>query len=235
MTCSCPPAPVALPGLVVGLEPVPQGTRLWRFHAWDAITGEYPGDAFNPYEPARWNWADPCRGPRLSPFPSATKPGEHVPSIYAAIDPEHAALETIFRNVHHSPGANIRKHDLVTGSWHLSEFELLAPVSVMRLSNASLRQVVVPHRTYSLTQAELIQSEPTYYPSTRAWARALFEALPAMQGFRYTSRLADAISLVLYGERGVSIKATGSPIPLADPAVWSKVQAAADLSHIDIV
>ncbi len=233
MTCSCPAASSTLTGLKVRTETLTKGTRLWRFHGWNAASKQFPADNFNPYPKKNWTLSE--EGPRFSPFPLELTDKHYVPALYAAEKAEHAALESVFHDVLHAPNQRVSQRLLESSAWHLSELEVLTDAKILHLANPNLAQVPVTGRPISLTEGELLQSWPEYYAQTRAWARLLYLALPEVQGFRFHSRKASEPAYVLYEGRGLSVKAFGSPQSITDPKVWKIVAKAAARAHIEMV
>jgi len=55
--------------------------------------------------------------------------------------------------------------------------------------NSQLRQVPVAGRSDSLSEAEIIHSDPQQYPITRRWAQFFYNGIPTLQGLAWRPRL----------------------------------------------
>lgn len=237
MSSRCPAPPKAIVGLPLHTEIVSPGTILYRFHGFDAATGQYAGDAFNPYLRRGLDWTVAADGARFSPFPAEPGPG-YLPGLYAAADMQSAIFETIFHDVEIRPDVEVYWDRLVRKQWHLSTLEVQLPITVVALTAPNLRAARLPTRPRALEPGELINSAPDNYPRTRGWARAIHYGVADTNGMRYASRLGDGMAYVFYdGPRwpARALIAQGAPISIEDDRVKEDVKSAATAAHIRIL
>jgi RES domain len=228
MSSSCPIAPPT-PGsaLVLQTTDLPSGTVLFRFHG-----NIYPANSFNPNTDRRID--KPDDGARFNPFPGAPSP--NVPTLYAADALSAAALESIFHDVAHVPSPQFPKSKL--REWSYSKLKTARGLVLFELINPRLRQLVVPGRTASITEDELVHTPASEYPNTRTWAQFLHTHASGLDGLLWRPRLGGTgNSLVLFGDR---LK-TGD-LQIVSPAVsavtgpgFAKVHRIATLASISIV
>lgn len=127
----------------------------------------------------------------FSPLHGAS--GAVIPTLYGGSSFECAAMETAFHDVPFSPGPKRFAKDRLFGLVH----SLLSPARALRL--VDLRNTAL--RALGVSRRQLIDTDATEYPSTRAWARAIHEACD-LQGLLWVSRQDDsATSIVLFGDR----------------------------------
>jgi len=126
--------------------------------------------------------------------PIAQADGSPVHTYYLASTPEAACMESVLHDVVLSPPGlfeldRLRHHHLVT---------LRLPPAVQCVSFHSLD---LPRLT-ELDRARLIDSLPTCYPQTRAWAQAAYLQCGSAQAIAYGSRRNDAgRCLMLFKQR----------------------------------
>lgn len=179
MTCRAPRV-----GLNPLLETWPAGTLLHVVH--DAA---YPPESFNPGVDAtgvpRWPT-------RFAPIRDAA--GQVVPYLYAGSTLECAIFETVFHNV---PVDASDKFVDLDDSAHRSHGTLspTRDLTLVDLSTDGLHRLRVP-------KAELIGCAPMDYLATAAWAQALHQQCPAIDGLVWMSRQRDRDrAVVLFGDR----------------------------------
>ena len=86
--------------------------------------------------------------------------------------------------------------------WSYSELEVTRDIVLFELVNPRLRRLIVPGRTYLITESELIHTPPSEYPHTRMWAQSLHAAVPNLDGLAWRPRLAGTgTSYVFFGDR----------------------------------
>lgn len=193
-----PPRP---PGDPHQLDPLfttlPTGARLFRVHP------QHVGaTAFNPGQ---------GKGGRFHFIRSAN--GLLVPSFYAAEDAFAALAETVFHDVPvrssrfgQLAGALTGDRELLVRSVRgvsfrrqlagrlLSELRTERDLSLVQLHDLGLKRL-------RLTAGEISATDPSRYPQTRSWAKALHEACPAA-GLVWMSRLFDSRrAFALFGDR----------------------------------
>jgi len=233
MTANCPHPPAAPTRLDIKLGKVPTGSRLVRFHS-----PHYPALGFNPNldsTGAARRMDIKEDGSRFNPFPD--KAGINVSTLYAGTTEHAAALESVFHDVPHVPNPQFPTSKL--SHFVLSRFVTKRPLHILELVNSQLRQVAAPGRTESLTEAELIHSDPLQYPITRRWAQYLFKSLPDLQGFAWRPRLGgEGTSYIFFEDRiaaTTSFEAEGSPIPIATGAGFDLIHKIASACYIELV
>jgi hypothetical protein len=159
-----------------------------------------------PREVPRWyhvycTEADPATGAgtfaqgwgdtRFAPLQQAD--GMPVHTYYAASTPECAWLESVLHDVPLAPPGLIEIDRL--RHFHLATLRLAA------LDCVSFHSLDLPPLQH-LSRAQLVDSLPTCYAETRAWAQAAFDQRPQAHGIAYGSRRHDAARcLLLFGQR----------------------------------
>jgi hypothetical protein len=73
------------------------------------------------------------------------------------------------------------------------------------------------------------------YPCCQAWARALYEAYPAVYGLRWRGRQAGSICLVLNDRADMGRLEALVDREIGDPEVWPRIARAARRCRIRIV
>ena len=153
------------------------GTRLHRIHS-----RRRPAHSFNPGHGYS----------RFAPF--ADGKGASVPTMYAATSFGCAAYETIFHDI--DPAASFK-------SVPMSAIAELAASVVTFDRNLKLARLFEPDlNKWGLSRKLLIDTPPSTYARTQAWATAIHEADPSIDGMIWTSRRFDEEKcLVLFGAR----------------------------------
>lgn len=154
------------------------GTRLHRVHAWNRLSNEF----------------NPCRGNPTRFAPILDARGRCVPSLYAGSTFIAAAYETIFHDV---PAKAKRKSvlssrvmDCVHGT-----LELRCDIRLASLREPDLSK-------WHISRNSLIGSSPKLYPRTAAWAKAVHDQFPEVQGLVWTSNQCDPDDACLFfGDR----------------------------------
>jgi hypothetical protein len=118
---------------------------------------------------------------RFAPLRGAD--GQPLHTYYAASTPECAYMESLLHDVALQPPGVFEVARLA--HYHLATLELDVALQCVSLHTKDLPRL-------HLTRAQLIDSAPTAYPLTRAWAQAAFDQRPAAQALSYTSRRDDA-------------------------------------------
>ncbi|UCI34895.1 RES family NAD+ phosphorylase [Mesorhizobium sp. B4-1-4] len=128
---------------------------------------------------------------RFAPFTSA---GKQVPTIYAGTSFGCAAYESVFHDI--DPSAAFK-------TLPMSKVEELAGSLIRVDRDLRLARLFEPDlNKWSITRQSLIDTPPSSYPSTRAWAQAIHDANPTLDGMIWTSRRFDEEKcLVLFGTR----------------------------------
>jgi hypothetical protein len=168
--------PVPNPFPNVNVYAIPKGTILHRLHS----------RRFGPVE------FNPGRGAptRFAPLVNSTGP---VPTAYVAEDLESAIFETILHDV--VPGVNASIDWSRIENVDHSILRVLTPIMVARLHAPDLAAL-------GLTRADLIDTAPTEYLKTGAWALGLHGSQAHLSGMRWTSRLSDPKwAGILFGDR----------------------------------
>jgi hypothetical protein len=118
---------------------------------------------------------------RFAPLRGAD--GQPLHTYYAASTPECAYMESLLHDVALQPPGVFEVARLA--HYHLATLELDVALQCVSLHTKDLPRL-------HLTRAQLIDSAPTAYPLTRAWAQAAFDQRPDAQALSYTSRRDDA-------------------------------------------
>lgn len=157
--------------------------------------------------------------------------GMTVPTIYGANSIEGALSETVFRAIAVTgPEKIIRQEALMA----MVACTLLPrrPLRLIQLRGAGLQKLGVP-------RAEMIESKSEEYAVTRAWAAALYAAVPDADGLIWTSRQhPGSEAIMLFGTRvDRSDLVVGTPARSLFPAgdSWHHVVAAAEAAGITIL
>lgn len=136
-----------------------------------------------------------------------------IPTLYAGVTYDCALMETIFHDVPIGAGPTTidpGKLDALV----CSEVETLKDLLLIDLTSTGLRH-------FGLKNTDLIDTDPNTYPFTRAWAEALYERNPNVQGLFWTSRMQNrAQSFMLFGTRVDSskfLRPVGDPQRLRQP------------------
>ena len=227
MSSSCPTAPPPPAPVSVETALLPADTVLFRCHK-----AGFPANSFNPNVGKHIAIAE--EGARFNPFPGA--PAANIPTIYAADSLEAAALESIFHDVPHVPSPSYPRFRLA--EWSYSELKVTRDLVLLELVNPKLRQFLVPGRTESITESELIHTPPSEYPHTRTWAQSFHTALPKLDGLAWRPRLAGTgTSFVFFGDRFKTgdLQIHSSPTPTAIGDGFLEIYAIAKRAHITIV
>ena len=129
---------------------------------------------------------------RFSPIRNAT--GAAIPTLYAAVTFDAAAMETVFHDVSHAPGfKHYDKRKLERQVY--SQLEVKRELTLVDLGSVALRKLGVPRKL-------LIDTDKDQYPATRLWAEALHSQHPKIQGLSWISRQDDsARAVMLFGDR----------------------------------
>jgi hypothetical protein len=168
--------PVPNPFPNVNVFAIPAGTILHRLHS-----RRFGPVDFNP------GLGAPTR---FAPLINSSGP---VPTAYVAEDLESAIFETILHDV--IPGVNASIDWSRVENVDHSQLRVLNPIKVAPLHTPDLSAL-------GITRAELIDTAPTEYPKTGAWALGLHGAQSHLAGMRWTSRLGDpSWAGILFGDR----------------------------------
>jgi len=168
--------PAPPPGLECNVLVLPAGTELYRIHSRDRRAHEFnPGFGSS----------------RFAPFTSA---GIQVPTMYTATSFGCAAYESVFHDI--DPAARFK-------TIPMSKVEELAGSRIEIDRDLKLARLFEPDlNTWGMTRQSLIDTPPSSYPSTRAWAQAIHDADSTLDGMIWTSRRFDEEKcLILFGTR----------------------------------
>jgi RES domain len=134
--------------------------------------------------------------------------GVVIPTIYAGTTLDCALMETVFHDVPFTAGPKIwSKASHVAGRVY-SQLTLSRDLALIDLSAIALHKL-------GISRKDLIESDGSQYPETRAWALALHEQHPDAEGS--TSRQADPErAIVLFEDRltGPALVASVAPTSL---------------------
>ena len=174
MTIPRPSSTLARPNIAVRWA----GTRVHRVH------GRWRG-------PIEFN---ECKGnpTRFAPIRDAN--GRCVPSLYAGSTFVAAAYETVFHDVPARARWKSVPLDRVTDSAHAT-LELRREIRFANLRTPDLAR-------WRVSRDALIGSSPRHYPTTAAWAGAVHDQFPDVEGLAWTSNQCDPDDACLFfGDR----------------------------------
>ena len=162
----------------IKLTPWGAGATMYRVH--ETI---YAADQFNP---------SPKGNARFSPIHD--RPGNVIPTLYAATTPRGALMESVFRDVPYRAGFKNVAPKRLEGKL-CSTLQFRTDFQLLDLSKVALRGLGIQPR-------QLIDTTKAHYPVTRAWAEQVYTTHPRLQGFLWSSRQDDrALAVVLFGNR----------------------------------
>lgn len=201
--------------LYVTLWKLPSRQVLHRVHQ-----DLYKADQFNPSLKGN---------ARFSPIRDAG--GNSIPTLYAAVTFEAAAMESVFRDVAHVPGFKHYDKRKLEGHLH-SRVKVKHALKLADLGSVALRKMGVQRK-------QLIDTEKDQYPATRRWAEAIHMQHPDIQGLSWISRQDDsARAVVLFGDRipkGALQQVGDSRSLLKDEQVYAELLNLADRAGVDLV
>jgi hypothetical protein len=145
---------------------------------------------------------------RFSPINDSS--GKRIPTVYGGTTYDCAAMETVFHDVPFAPGLKTFDKVKLIGQVH----SRITPTR--ELIVADLRQIAL--RRLGIERSQLIDTEKDRYPQTRAWAAAIHDQCPDLDGLCWVSRQDDsALALLLFGDRVSSgdLLPDGEPIAIA--------------------
>ena len=133
---------------------------------------------------------------KLNRFTPVRNGGSIVPAAYAGSTSKVAMWEIVLRGIRHSGIRRIPEHEI--RDRFLVQVRPLRPLTlfdVRRPRDANL--VAEGKRPPDLTPAW-----PSAYHLTRAWAQALYDTIPALEGIIYESHQVDGDCVVLFDTDG---------------------------------
>lgn len=119
-------------------------------------------------------------------------------------------METVFHDVPFVAGPKIWSKTSHVADKVCSQLTLSPDLALIDLS-------AIPLRKLGISRKDLIESDGSQYPETRAWALALHDQRPDAEGLTWTSRQADPErSIVLFEDRltGPALLQSGAPTSL---------------------
>jgi len=161
---------------------------------------QYRGDEFNPGLKGN---------ARFSPIRDSK--GNPIPTLYAAVTFDAAAMESVFHDVSHAPGFKHYDKRKLEGQLH-STVKLRRDLKLADLGSVALRKLGVQRK-------QLIDTEKDQYPATRRWAEAIHAGHADLQGLSWISRQDDsARAVLLFGDRipTGALRQVGSPRSLLE-------------------
>lgn len=155
--------------------------------------------------------------------------GRVVPVLYGAGEADGAIAETVFHDV------PVRGTGRMVFASRLTQLALVTlhptrDLTLVQLHGHGLRRLEV-------AATNLTDTDPTTYTHTVAWARALHQALPQVDGLVWMSRQCNSTrAVVLFGDRVPedALRVADGPLPLALGAGRVIVDAAANAAGIAI-
>ena len=156
--------------------------------------------------------------------------GTAIPTLYLATTVAGALSESVFHDV---PFSGRGKRILVSRLRGLAMSTVIVekPIPLALLAGLGLRRIGVRRR-------DLIESGPSAYRLTSAWALALYGCANAPAGLLWVSRQDDtARALVLFGDRVAagSLGIASEPVPLDVGPGLAVVDDAATIARITVV
>lgn len=128
---------------------------------------------------------------RFSPINDLS--GKPVPTIYAGDDFDCAAMESVFHDVSFKSGLKAHPKSIFKNQVY-SVLECTRDLMLVDLS-LGLRKL-------GITASQLIHSEKNHYPQSQAWAEAIHQQFPEIDGLQWTSKQHQAAqAVVLFGDR----------------------------------
>ena len=174
MTILSPSTNLAAPGLAI-LE---AGTRLHRIHNWQRAA-----NVFNP-----------CHGGRTRFAPITDEQGQCVPSLHAGSTFDSVAHETLFHDIPARAKRRTLPEAVLVGRAH-SELDTRRNITLATLRAPELAR-------WDISRTALIASSPKLYQETAAWARAIHDQFPDVEGLVWTSNRCDPEDAYLFfGDR----------------------------------
>ena len=174
MTILSPSRNLAAPGLVT-LE---AGTRLHRIHNWQRRASTF----------------NPCQGGPTRFAPITGEDGQCVPSLYMGSTFDSVAYETLF----HEIPVRTKGRTLPAGT--LSDRAHTMLDTDRDITLAALRAPELAR--WHISRTALIESSPKLYRETAAWAKAIHDQFPHVEGLVWTSHRCDPDDAYLFfGDR----------------------------------
>ena len=174
MTILSPSPNLAAPGLVI-LE---AGTRLHRIHNW-----ERTANTFNPRKGGQTRFA-----------PIYDVHGQCVPSLYAGTTFDSAAYETLFHDIPARAQRRTVPEATLVDRAH-TRLETDRDITLAALRAPELAR-------WNISRTNLIASSPKLYEATAAWAKAIHDQFPDVEGLVWTSNRCDPEDAYLFfGDR----------------------------------
>ena len=180
------------------------------------------------------NWEIAGDGARFNPFPVPS--GGNAPTLYAADGYAAAALESVFHDVPHEANPEFARSRVLL--WQYVKLRTKRELRIVMLTNPQLRQLHVSRRKESLREDELIHTPNSQYPRTSAWAKLLYDHIPALDGLAWRSRLGgQGAAYMFIGDRcnSTDFEIVGVPTDLDSAVEYAKITAVATASSIRII
>ena len=174
MTILRPSRNLAAPGLVI-LE---AGTRLHRIHNRQRRAGNF----------------NPCQGDPTRFAPITAEDGQCVPSLYAGSTFDSVAYETLFHDI------PVRAKTRTLPEGVLSDRAHTRLDTDRAITLAALRAPELAR--WNISRTALIESSLKLYKETAAWAKAIHDQFPDVEGLVWTSNRCDPEDAYLFfGDR----------------------------------
>lgn len=148
--------------------------------------------------------------------------GKIVASAYAGSTPEIALWEVILRDIRHKGIKRVPQHE--TTSRYLVEARTTRVVKLLDLRRPKDANLVAGRRR----PPKLTAAPKSAYAVTRAWAQALYDRLPEIDGLIYESHQVPGDCIVLWQSRRSEVfKSMGKAQPVNTGAVRKLLRAEA--------
>ena len=209
MTILSPSRNLAAPGLLI-LE---AGTRLHRIH-----NRQRRASTFNP-----------CQGDPTRFAPITDEDGQCVPSLYAGSTFDSVAYETLFHDIPVRAKVRTFPEGVLSDRAH-TRLDTDRDITLAALRAPELAR-------WNISRTALIASSPKLYKETAAWAKAIHDQFPDVDGLVWTSNRCDPEDAYLFfGDRvrDVDFRVVSTRDCRSDSSFLTDVRQAASRSGISI-
>ncbi len=184
ITLAIPPVS-ALRTEAADYKQIPAGVELHRVHHWD-----YPGDLYNDYDGG---------DARFSPIRDSA--GHIIPTIYAAASFQCAVCEIVLRAPEQMlvdpRTGTINKAVVAPSDYDEHQYSRVVLNSDLKLLDLS----TIGQRKIGVDRNALIAGSDVTYVTTRAWAEAIYDNFPEIDGLHYVSHQTGEDVMMLFGTR----------------------------------
>lgn len=191
------------------------GQQLYRVHP-----DRYDANQFNPTTKG-----DARFSPLIGPDSRV------IPTLYAGSTLDCALMETVFHDVPFVSGPKLHSKSKHVAGKIASVLRVSRNLRLVDLTSVALRKLGVAPESLTRTDASA-------YSETRAWALAIYQEHPKVDGLLWTSRQDDtALAVLLFGSRvepeTLNVSEERMPLILPDGSPRDEVQALA--ARLDVL